>query len=163
MQTTKSKTQTIQLPSQVVAVIKSPFNPDLPSSLTKDRINELNHLALKATIDDRRPVGNKIDNHYLLMEAFAIEELCKALLDVDGDTIDFYYHINSAFKMLLQDRPREFDSVFSSYSKLTNILRLIEKHQKYINIKLNDTQHILFDMDALDEEGNYNNEQSAAL
>ncbi len=147
-----SKNQNNQLPNQVEAEITYPFNPKLPSSLMKERIIEINKLCYNAQINDEGLIKeNEVDVNSLVTEACAVQEIYEKISDV-GEFINFYYHINSAFQLLLVDKPDEVKEIFKTYRDLTSIFRVIEKQKKHIHIKWSEANQILSDLDTLECE-----------
>jgi len=107
-------------------MLKLPFNPELPSALTPERIDELNSLSLKAQIEDEGSIsGNKVDENYLAIETCAMQEVHSNLSDFDTHS-HFYNNINTAFALLIEKRPNERDSIFTTYQDLNTLSELFK-------------------------------------
>lgn len=151
MQNNNLKNQN-QLPSQVVAEIKFPFNPDMPSALSKERINELNQLSLRAFLNKRTsgiPDYNIMND--LIIETCFIKDLAEQIGDINMCG-KFYTHIDKAFEMLLTDKNSITKDVFNTYQTLTSLFRLIEGNKDLMNDKWVEAERILNDIDVLDRE-----------
>lgn len=132
--------------------IKLPFNHAMPSSLSNERINELNQLAVRAQLNDQGIIeDNEVDESSLVIETCAMKEVYEELSDI-GEYGDFYYHIDSAFDLLLADRPKDTKGIFQSYKDLTSMFRIIEKQKKFIQQRWKEVNLILKDVDTLDCE-----------
>lgn len=152
MQNDNIKNQNQQLPNQVVAEIKLPFNPELPSSLSKERINELNQLSLRAFLNKRTSgIPDYNIMHDLIIETCFIKDLAEQIGDLNACG-KFYTHIDEAFEMLLTDKGSNTKEVFRSYQFLTSLFRLIESNKDIMNDKWIEAERILNDIDVLDSE-----------
>ncbi len=158
MQTNNSKNQlsnsqlhSQQLPSQVVAEIKLPFNPDIPSSVPKERIIELNQLAKNAFLNTEKSSADYSIMHDLIVETCALKEVHEELSDI-GEFGDFYYHIDSAFALLIADNPSNIKGVFQTYKDLTSLFRVIEKQKVFIQQKWQELERVMGDINILDSE-----------
>ena len=144
------KNQNNQLPNEVAAV-KFPFNPDAKSALSKERINEINQMCLRAEINNKSFNGIKVDENTLLIEVFGLQEVFEQISYM-GSRTDFYYHIDEAFKLLMNERSDDRVNVLDNYQSLTAMFRVVEKQHEYINNKLHEINVLINDVNKLDSE-----------
>lgn len=151
MQTNNSKNK--QLPFQVVAEqnLTLPFNSELPSSLSVERINQLNYLAYDAEVRYGERSGDAVGEGAMLVEAFGLVEVLEVLCYFDDD-VNFHSNINSAFKELIKSHPENIESIFNTYRDLTVLFRVLLKQQLYLHQKLDDYNAIADDFNTLDTE-----------
>jgi hypothetical protein len=129
-----------------------PFSPEFTSSLSNERINELNILALKATKNDNSSItDNQIHEHCLIIETDAMKEVYENILEFSTST-SFYENLDRAFNSLIEKEPEKRISIFTTYRELSAMLRTVEKHRDFIEQRYQEVAKILNDIDTLDGE-----------
>lgn len=85
-------------------------------------------------------------------EYLGLIELFEELSDV-GAFLNFYENIESAFLLLLKDKPRDSEQTFKSFLQLTSLFRVIEANKPLIHTKIAEFRQLIQDMDAIEAEG----------
>lgn len=153
MQNDNSKNQINQFPYQVVAEenLTFPFNTELPSRLSKERISQLNYLSYDAELRYGARDKERVDEGSLMIECFGLIEALEMATDFDSGK-DFHNNIWRAFSNLIKECPNDRASIFSTYSDLTSLFRVLLKQKEYLDAKLKECNAIVSDFNILDEE-----------
>jgi hypothetical protein len=134
-------------------MLNLPFNHNLQSALPVERIQELNTLALRAQMGEKGLISEgKIIEDYLVIETCGMLDVYADLSEFDTNHL-FYTNIDAAFKLLLENRPNDRDSIFITYTDLTTLFRTIAKQQVFIDRKWKEANQIIKDIDTLEAEG----------
>jgi hypothetical protein len=132
--------------------ISKPFNSEAPSSLSTERIKEINALCLNAYPKGSKPTLDSVEHYHLMSEIYHLQEVFEELTDLNTNEHTFFYVVNSAFESLILSKPNDTKEIFNVYKELTNMFRVFGRNHDVIDSKLDEINILCKDVELLETE-----------